>query len=51
MGWGGQFVVIVPDLRAVIVINQSTANAHAEKQSENFVAHIFPMLFDLLNKN
>ncbi len=48
MGWGGQFLVMIPAKQAIMVINQNTADANAIKQSINFTSRIFPMLFKLV---
>lgn len=48
MGWGGQFLVMIPAKQAIIVINQNTADANAIKQSINFTSLIFPMLYRLI---
>jgi CubicO group peptidase (beta-lactamase class C family) len=50
MGWGGQFVIIIPSLKAVIVANENIADAHAIKQSIAFTQQIFPSIFNQLNK-
>ncbi len=50
MGWGGQFVVIIPSLKAVVVANENTADSHAVKQSVAFTQQIFPAIFNQLNK-
>jgi CubicO group peptidase (beta-lactamase class C family) len=46
MGWGGQFLVLIPEKQAVIIINQSPANAVAIKQSNYFINKIFPSIFE-----
>ncbi len=48
MGWGGQFIVVIPSMQAVIAVNQNTADATAVQQSVNFIYHIFPMIFNQL---
>jgi CubicO group peptidase (beta-lactamase class C family) len=50
MGWGGQFIVIIPSLNAVIVINQNIADANAVKQSIAFQQQVFPVIFNMLRK-
>lgn len=50
MGWGGQFLVIIPSLKAVIVINENIGNANAIKQSIAFTHRIFPSIFTQLDK-
>jgi CubicO group peptidase (beta-lactamase class C family) len=49
MGWGGQFIVMIPKLKAVVIINESIADFTAVKQSVAFTSHIFPAIFDLLS--
>lgn len=44
MGWGGQFLVVIPALHAVVVANQSIADATAIRQENNFTSGIFPVL-------
>ena len=48
MGWGGQFIVIIPSLNAVVAINQNIADANAVKQSIAFQQQIFPVIFNML---
>lgn len=48
MGWGGQFLVMIPAKQAIIVINQNTADENAIKQSINFTSRIFPMIYRLI---
>jgi CubicO group peptidase (beta-lactamase class C family) len=48
MGWGGQFIVIIPPLHAVIAINQNIADANAVKQSIAFQEQVFPVIFNML---
>jgi CubicO group peptidase (beta-lactamase class C family) len=50
MGWGGQFLIIIPSLNAVVVINENIANATAVKQSVAFIHQVFPVIFAALNK-
>ena len=50
MGWGGQFVVVIPSLSAVVVINENVADATAVRQSVNFTSRLFALLLaDLKN--
>jgi CubicO group peptidase (beta-lactamase class C family) len=44
MGWGGQFILVIPALRTVIAVNERTADATAVKQSILFTSRIFPAL-------
>jgi CubicO group peptidase (beta-lactamase class C family) len=50
MGWGGQFLVIIPSLHAVMMINENIADVNAVKQSIAFVHQVFPVIYDLLTK-
>jgi CubicO group peptidase (beta-lactamase class C family) len=50
MGWGGQFVILIPSLKAVIVANEDTADANAIRQSITFIQRIFPSIFNQLSK-
>ncbi|QNL47819.1 serine hydrolase [Olivibacter sp. SDN3] len=49
MGWGGQFLILIPDLDAVISVNQEINDQTAIQQSETFMDRIFPMIFDWIN--
>jgi len=51
MGWGGQFMIIIPSLNAVIVANENIADANAVKQSIAFTTRIFPAIFHELDKS
>ena len=48
MGWGGQFIVVIPSLNAVVAINQNIADANAVKQSIAFQEQVFPVIFNML---
>jgi CubicO group peptidase (beta-lactamase class C family) len=48
MGWGGQFLILVPDLHAVISVNQNSESATAIKQSDSFISDTFPLLLNYL---
>ena len=50
MGWGGQFLVIIPSLNAVVMANENIADANAVHQSVAFVHQVFPVIYDLLTK-
>jgi CubicO group peptidase (beta-lactamase class C family) len=50
MGWGGQFIVVIPSLHAVIAINQNIADANAVNQSIAFQREVFPVIFNMLKK-
>jgi len=49
LGWGGQFLIIIPSLQAVVVANENPADASAIKQEIIFMHRIFPVIFDQLN--
>lgn len=49
MGWGGQFVVIIPAFRAVIAVNESISDFHAIAQSTLFITKIFPALLKAIS--
>lgn len=49
MGWGGQFLVLIPSIDTVIVANENTADASAIRQSNTFIHRIFPMLLRQLS--
>jgi hypothetical protein len=46
MGWGGQYLVIIPGLKAVISVNQQVNDATAIRQSEIFMGCIFPLIIE-----
>jgi CubicO group peptidase (beta-lactamase class C family) len=46
MGWGGQFLVVVPGLRMVLAINQSREDRNAIEHSIRFTSTLFPHFFD-----
>lgn len=46
MGWGGQFLILIPGLNAVISVNQSVSDETAIQQSDLFMDRIFPLIFD-----
>jgi CubicO group peptidase (beta-lactamase class C family) len=48
MGWGGQFLVIIPGLNTVVVANENPADATAIRQSVTFTTKIFPLLLRLI---
>ncbi|HVX26050.1 MAG TPA: serine hydrolase, partial [Parafilimonas sp.] len=50
MGWGGQFIVIIPSLNAVLAINQNAADANAVKQSIAFQEQVFPVVYKMLKQ-
>ena len=46
MGWGGQFLIVVPALQMVMAINQSHDDGKAVRQSGRFTEAIFPAFYD-----
>jgi len=48
MGWGGQYLVLMPGLNTVISVNQQVNDATAIRQSETFMGCIFPLIIDRL---
>jgi CubicO group peptidase (beta-lactamase class C family) len=46
MGWGGQFLIVIPGLDAVISVNQEVNDQMAIQQSSIFMGRIFPLIFD-----
>lgn len=44
LGWGGQFMFIIPSLKAVIVTNSSVADATAIKEAALITGKLFPEL-------
>lgn len=49
MGWGGQFLILVRGLNAVVAVNQRVNDRTAVQQSEIFMGEIFPLIFDWIN--
>jgi hypothetical protein len=50
MGWGGQYLVLIPGLHAAISVNQSVNDQTAIQQSEIFMGRIFPLIFEKIKK-
>jgi CubicO group peptidase (beta-lactamase class C family) len=48
MGWGGQFLILIPSLNAIVVTNENSADVHAIQQSIVFMHRIFPLIFEQL---
>lgn len=46
MGWGGQFLLLIPGLNTVISINQAVNDQTAIQQSAIFWGKIFPLIFE-----
>ncbi len=51
MGWGGQFLVMIPSMHAVIVTNENTADATAVHQSIAFVHKVFPLIYQMISND
>jgi len=49
MGWGGQFLILIPGMHAVISVNQAVNDQTAVRQSNTFMGKIFPLIFDWIN--
>jgi CubicO group peptidase (beta-lactamase class C family) len=45
MGWGGQFLIIVPDEGIVITVNENPDNRSAVHQSVLFTSRVFPLIW------
>jgi CubicO group peptidase (beta-lactamase class C family) len=50
LGWGGQFVFIIPYKKAVISVNESINDATAIKASNQFLDKIFPLVYRQLKQ-
>jgi len=50
MGWGGQFLIMIPSFHAVVVINENTADANAIPQSNAFIHKVFPVIYAQLKQ-
>ncbi|WP_448697609.1 serine hydrolase domain-containing protein [Mucilaginibacter sp. AW1-3] len=50
LGWGGQFLVVIPKYKAVIAANASIADEDAIMESARFTDKIFPVLYDYIRK-
>jgi len=48
LGWGGQFMFIIPSLKAVIMTNSSVADATAIKEAALITGRLFPELLKQL---
>lgn len=48
LGWGGQFVMVIPARNAVIAVNENPANENAIKQSITFTTRTFQAIFEQL---
>jgi CubicO group peptidase (beta-lactamase class C family) len=50
MGWGGQFLVIIPAFHSVVMINENIADVGAIRQSNAFIHQVFPVIYDELRR-
>jgi len=50
LGWGGQFLVVIPKYKAVIAANASIADEDAIMESARFTDKVFPVLYDYIRK-
>lgn len=50
LGWGGQLLILIPSLNAVVVANENISDRGAIRQSNTFIQHIFPLIFDELSR-
>jgi CubicO group peptidase (beta-lactamase class C family) len=50
MGWGGQFLVIIPSLQTVVMINENISDVNAVNQSVAFTHVVFPVVFEEVNE-
>ncbi|UAY57207.1 serine hydrolase domain-containing protein [Arachidicoccus terrestris] len=46
MGWAGQFLILIPDLQAVIAVNQVVDDRTAVRQSAFFMDRILPLIIN-----
>jgi len=46
LGWGGQFIFIIPAKKAVITVNESVDDATAIRASNLFLDKIFPLIYE-----
>lgn len=46
MGWGGQFLILIPGMNAAVSVNQDVNDQTAIRQSDIFMNRIFPLIFD-----
>jgi CubicO group peptidase (beta-lactamase class C family) len=50
LGWGGQFLIVVPGLKMVLAINQSREDQNAIRRAGRFLEVIFPYFFDAFSQ-
>ena len=44
-GWGGQYLIVIPELKVVIAVNQNHEGATAPGQPYIFTRRIFPLIY------
>ncbi|MES2276862.1 MAG: serine hydrolase [Bacteroidota bacterium] len=49
LGWGGQFMFIIPSLNAVVMVNQPVEDSEAIKRANSLIYKLFPAIFKELN--
>ena len=50
MGWGGQFLIVIPALQLVMAVNQSHQDDKAPRQSGLFTEAIFPAFYEAIQQ-
>ncbi len=50
MGWGGQFLIVIPGYDAVVAVHESHEDATAIAQAEMFTQHIFPLVLQVVKR-
>jgi hypothetical protein len=45
MGWGGQFLILVPEEGIVVTVNENPDNRSAVHQSVLFTSRVFPLIW------
>ena len=51
LGWGGQFLIVVPHLQMVLAINQSKEDQNAIRRAARFMDSVFPAFFDAVSQH
>ncbi|MBC9929063.1 serine hydrolase domain-containing protein [Chitinophaga qingshengii] len=50
MGWGGQYLVILPRQKTVVAVHQAVNDATAIRQEQYFETRIFPLLWEYIQQ-
>lgn len=50
LGWGGQFLIVIPALQLVMAVNQSHEDAKAPRQGGLFTEAIFPAFYEAIGQ-